>query len=159
MKVRLYSKEDLHRVVALQAKCPEAARWPAGDYERLAEQPGGKILVAELESMTPPKILGFAAFHRVIDEVELRNIAIDPDHRQQDVGRALLEDARRRMLEAGAKRISLEVRSSNKSALALYYSLGFAIHSLRKDYYREPQEDGYVLCLELYPPTVISATP
>ena len=139
MKVRLYSKEDLHRVVALQAKCPEAARWTAGDYERLAEQPGGKILVAELESMTPPKILGFAAFHRVIDEVELRNIAVDPDHRQQDVGRALLEDARRRMLQAGAKRISLEVRSSNKSALALYYSLGFAIHSLRKDHYREPQ--------------------
>ncbi|MBI1983637.1 MAG: hypothetical protein HYS61_05505 [Acidobacteria bacterium] len=60
------------------------------------------------------------------------------------------------MLKAGAKRLFIEVRTSNKPALALYSSLGFAIHSLRKDYYRDPQEDGYVLCLELYPPTVLS---
>jgi ribosomal-protein-alanine N-acetyltransferase len=159
MKIRLFSKEDLHAITTLQVKSPEAARWTADDYARLANDPGGKILVAELESMTPPKILGFAAFHRVIDEVELRNMAVDPEHRQQGVAKALLEEARRRMLTAGAKRIFLEVRTTNKPALELYSSLGFAIHSLRKDYYREPQEDGYVLCLEIYPPTVISATP
>ncbi len=156
MKVRLYSKEDLHAIVALQAKCPETARWTVGDYQRLAEDPHGMVLVADLETMDPPKILGFAAFHRIIDEVELRNMAVDPDHREQGVGRALLEDARRRSLEAGAKRVFLEVRTSNKPALALYYSMGFAIHSLRKEYYHEPQEDGYVLCLEIYPPTVLS---
>ncbi|HUU15369.1 MAG TPA: ribosomal protein S18-alanine N-acetyltransferase [Terriglobia bacterium] len=156
MKVRLYSKEDLHAIVALQAKCQETARWTAGDYQRLAEDPQGMVLVADLETMDPPKILGFAAFHRIIDEVELRNMAVDPDHREQGVGRALLEDARRRLLEAGAKRVFLEVRTSNKPALALYYSMGFAIHSLRKDYYREPQEDGYVLSLEIHPPTVLS---
>jgi len=156
MKIRLLSREDLQAIVTLQGKCPETARWTADDYARLADDPGGKILVAELESMTPAKILGFAAFHRVIDEVELRNIAVDPDHRRLGVGKALLEEARRRMLTAGAKRIFLEVRTSNKPALALYYSLGFAIHSLRKGYYREPQEDGYVLSLELHPPTVLS---
>ncbi|MBI1940670.1 MAG: ribosomal protein S18-alanine N-acetyltransferase [Acidobacteria bacterium] len=156
MKIRLFSKEDLHAMIALQAKSPEAARWTADDYARLADDSGGKILVAELESMTPPKILGFAAFHRVIDEVELRNMAVDPEHRRQGVAKALLEEAHQRMLKAGAKRLFLEVRTSNKPALALYSSLGFAIHSLRKDYYRDPQEDGYVLCLELYPPTVLS---
>jgi ribosomal-protein-alanine N-acetyltransferase len=157
MRIRLYSKEDLHAIVALQGRCPETARWTAGDYQRLAEDPNGMLLVADLETMDPPKLLGFAAFHRVIDEVEMRNMAVDPDHRQQGVGRALLEDVRQRMLKGGAKRVFLEVRLSNKPALALYSSMGFAIHSLRKDYYREPQEDGYVLCLELYPPTVISA--
>ena len=158
MRIRLYSKEDLHAIVALQGKSPETARWTSGDYQRLAEDTNGMLLVADLETMDPPKLLGFAAFHRIIEEAELRNMAVDPDHRQQGVGRALLEDARQRMLKAGAKRIFLEVRQSNKPALALYSSMGFAIHSLRKDYYREPQEDGYVLCLELYPPTVISTT-
>jgi ribosomal-protein-alanine N-acetyltransferase len=107
--------------------------------------------------MDPPKLLGFAAFHRIIDEVEVRNMAVDPEHRQQGIGRGLLVTAREHMLRAGAKRIFLEVRASNKPAQSLYYSIGFALHSVRKDYYREPQEDALVLAMELYPPTVVSA--
>jgi ribosomal-protein-alanine N-acetyltransferase len=156
MNIRLATKEDVRSILTVQQKSPEAARWTAGDYERLLEDPGGKTLVAELTTVDPPKILGFAAFHRIIDEVELRNMAVDPDHRLQGVGRALLEAARDRMLVAGAKRVFLEVRASNKPAQSLYYSLGFAIHSLRKDYYRGPREDALVLALELYPPSILS---
>lgn len=156
MRTRLAGKDDLHAIVALQQKSPEAARWTQDDYERLMEDPGGKILVVDLPTMDPAKILGFAAFHRIIDEVELQNMAVDPDHQHQGVGRALLEAARERMLQAGAKRVFLEVRASNKPALSLYCSIGFGLHSRRKDYYRDPQEDALVLCLELYPPTVVS---
>lgn len=156
MRVRPFYKDDLLAILVIQEKAPEAARWTEADYTRLVEDPGGMILVAELETMEPPKILGFAAFHRLIDEVELRNIAVDPEHRQHGVGKALLEDARERLLKVGGKRLFLEVRVSNKPALSLYYSVGFVLYSLRKDYYREPQEDGYVLCLELSPPAVVS---
>lgn len=156
MKIRLATKDDVRGILAVQQKSPEAARWTSADYGRLLEDPGGKVLVAALPTMDPPKILGFAAFHRVIDEVEVRNMAVDPDHRQQGVARALLEAARDRMLMAGAKRVFLEVRASNKPAQSLYYSLGFAINSVRKDYYRDPSEDALVLAWELYPPTVLS---
>ena len=104
--------------------------------------------------------LSFELFHemaRLAKNVELQNMAVDPDHRQQGVGRALLEAARDLMLRAGAKRVFLEVRSSNKPAQSLYYSIGFALHSVRRDYYRDPQEDALVLSLELYPPTVLSS--
>jgi len=156
MRIRLADKDDLRAIVAMQEKSPEAAHWTQDDYERLMDDAGGKILVAELPTMDPPKILGFAAFHRVIDEVEVRNMAVDPEHRHQGVGRALLETARDRLMQAGAKRVFLEVRASNKPALSLYYSIGFAIHSRRADYYRDPQEDALVLALELYPPTVLT---
>lgn len=155
MKIRKFDKQDIPSILAIQEKTAGAARWLAADYERLNDDPGGLILVAELDTATSPKIMGFAAIHRVIDEAELRNIGVDPEHQHQGVGRALLEQARRRLMEAGAKRVYLEVRASNKAALGLYYSLGFALHSLRKDYYRDPQEDAYVLGLELFPPTVI----
>jgi ribosomal-protein-alanine N-acetyltransferase len=155
MRIRLFARDDLHWLLALQQRSPEAAHWAAGDYERLAEDPGGLILVAELETMDPPKLLGFAAFHRVLDEVELRNMAVDPEHREQGIGKALLEDARDRLRKVGAKRVFLEVRASNKPALSLYYSVGFALHSLRKGYYHDPDDDAYVLALELYPPTVL----
>ena len=159
MKTRPAGKDDVRAILTLQQKAPEAARWTQGDYEHLMQDPGGKILVAELDTMDPPKLLGFAAFHRVIDEVEVRNMAVDPEHRQQGIGRALLVAACEWMLKAGAKRLFLEVRTSNKPAQSLYYSIGFALHSIRKDYYHEPQEDALVLTLELYPPTVISAYP
>ena len=155
MRIRLATTDDIRAILTLQHKAPEAAHWTQGDYQHLMQDPGGKILVAELDTMEPPKLLGFAAFHRIIDEVEVRNMAVDPEHRQQGIGRGLLVTAREHMLRAGAKRIFLEVRASNKSAQSLYYSIGFALHSVRKDYYREPQEDALVLAMELYPPTVV----
>jgi len=158
MIVRPFYRDDLAAILAIQDRCPEAARWKEAEYEHLANDRGGMILVAELETMDPPKVLGFAAFHQVIDEAELRNIAVDPDHRAQGVGKALLEEARQRLLRSGAKRVFLEVRVSNKPALSLYSSVGFSLHTLRKSYYRDPPEDGYVLCLELFPPSVVPGT-
>jgi ribosomal-protein-alanine N-acetyltransferase len=149
MKIRPYEREDLHAILAIQNKTPQAAHWRDADYLHLTAAPGGLLLVAELETMTPPKILGFAAFQRIIDEAELRNIAVDAEHQRQGVGKALLEDARRKLLQAGTKRIFLEVRQSNQAALKLYYSVGFQMNSTRKDYYREPNEDAQVLSLQL----------
>ena len=144
-------------ILAIQARNPLAAQWPEIEYAHLAADPRGTFLVAELETMEPVKVLGFAAFYRIIDEAELRNIAVDPAHYNQGVGQALLAEGRRRLLEAGAKRIFLEVRQSNRAALALYYSIGFGLHSQRKDYYHDPREDAYVLSLELFPPAVVPA--
>jgi ribosomal-protein-alanine acetyltransferase len=155
MKIRQFEKQDLFELLAIQAKNALAAQWPELEYTQLAADPRGTLLVAELETMEPAKVLGFAAFYRIIDEAELRNIAVDPAHQHQGVGRALLAEGRRRLLEAGAKRVFLEVRQSNKAALGLYYSAGFGLHSQRKDYYHDPREDAYVLALELFPPVIV----
>ena len=157
MKVRQFEKQDMAEILAIQARNPLAAQWPEIEYTHLAADPRGTFLVAELETMEPVKVLGFAAFYRIIDEAELRSIAVDPAHYNQGVGQALLAEGRRRLLEAGAKRIFLEVRQSNRAALALYYSIGFGLHSQRKDYYHDPREDAYVLSLELFPPAVVPA--
>ena len=152
MKIRLFAREDVHQMLGIQEKCHGVASWLEADYLNLAQDRGGLILVAELETVEPPQILGFAAFHRVMDDAELRNIAVAPEHQHQGVGRALLAAGSKRLREAGAKRVFLEVRPSNKPALGLYYSMGFAMRLLRKDYYRDPQEDALVLALELFPP-------
>jgi len=110
--------------------------------------------VADLETVTPRKVLGFAAFYRVIDEAEIQNLAVDPEHLRQGVARALLEQAKQRLRGAGTKRCFLEVRAGNKTALELYFSVGFGLYARRKNYYRNPPEDALVLCLELFPPAV-----
>jgi ribosomal-protein-alanine N-acetyltransferase len=156
MKIRQATQNDLRVVIAIQEKSREASRWLLSDYARLLDDSGGPILVAELPTLDPPRVVGFAAFHRIIDEAELFNMAVDPDFRRQGAARALLVESRERLLAAGARRVYLEVRQSNKPAQALYYSVGFSIHSLRKDYYRDPPEDALVLGWELRPPTVLS---
>ena len=47
------------------------------------------------------------------------------------------------------KRVYLEVRPSNESALGFYRSSGYAIVGRRQGYYPEPQEDALVLCTVL----------
>jgi ribosomal-protein-alanine N-acetyltransferase len=149
MKIRVFEREDLPSILSIQNKSAGAARWLDSDYSRLVSAPGGLVLVAELDSMTPPKVMGFAAFQRIIDEAELRNIAVDPEHQHQGVGKAILLEARKHLMQAGTKRIFLEVRKSNQAALGLYYSAGFGLLSERREYYRGPPEDAYVLALQL----------
>jgi len=149
VRIRKVSDDDLEAIVSIQNKTPQASQWTQADYANLAGDPLGLILVAELDTVTPPKIVGFAAFHRFIDEAELRNMAVDPAHQRQGVGRELLAEGRRQLLEQGAKQVYLEVRASNMPAQRLYYSAGFDLRSRRRDYYNDPREDGLVLSLKL----------
>ena len=147
MRIRKISKEDLAAIISIQSKTPKAAQWTLADYAHLAGDPLGLILVAELDTTTAPKTLGFAAFRRVIDEAELMNMAVDPAYQRQGVGRELLAEGRRRLLEQGVGHIYLEVRASNLPAQRFYCSAGFGQHSRRKDYYNDPREDALVLVL------------
>lgn len=149
MKLRLFSKQDLNSILDIQAAAEHAAGWRPSDYERLADDPAGMVLVAVVESEGCSKLLGFAAFRRLGREAELWNIAVRPDQQRHGVGKALLVDGCRRLLEAGAERVFLEVRAANTGALEFYRLAGFNLQGRRKDYYRDPQDDAMVLALEL----------
>jgi ribosomal-protein-alanine N-acetyltransferase len=155
MMLRAFMDNDLPAVHAIQSRCPRAAQWHKEDYLRLAGDPCGMILVAELATAKPPHLVAFAAFHRVIEEVELRNLAVDPAHQRQGVARSLLREGIRELQEFRARRIFLEVRASNHPALALYASLGFRLYSTRKDYYQGPVEDALLMALDIHPPSEI----
>jgi [ribosomal protein S18]-alanine N-acetyltransferase len=146
LNVRPATPEDISAIVAIQQKNPQAAEWKESDYARLAEAPSGVLLVAEAAA---GQILGFAAAQGVADEAELQNLAVDPERQRHGLGQALLEGVHRRLRAAGIKRIYLEVRPSNESALALYQSSAYTIVGRRQDYYSAPQEDALILSADL----------
>jgi ribosomal-protein-alanine N-acetyltransferase len=149
MRIRACSTEDLPAIISIQRRTPQAAQWSQADYAELASSPWGLILVVEFDGMSPPTLAGFVAFYRAMDEAELRNMAVDPAHQRQGMGRELLAEGRRRLVEQGVRQIYLEVRASNIAAQRLYYSAGFSLRSRRTDYYNDPREDALVLSLDL----------
>jgi ribosomal-protein-alanine acetyltransferase len=145
MKLRPFAESDLARIFSIQQKCPQAAQWRQDDYLTLACDPLGLVLVAELEVENPPRLAGFAAFKHVLDEAELLNLAVDPDHWRKGIARELLAAATRDLIVHGVSRVFLEVRASNEPAISLYTAAGFKLQRLRRDYYHDPVEDAIVM--------------
>jgi ribosomal-protein-alanine N-acetyltransferase len=149
MKVRAFADADLAAVFAIQLRCPHAAQWRQEDYLQLAGDPLGTILVAELGIENPPEVAGFAVFHRVMDEAELRNIAVDPAHQRKGIARALFAEGIRTLQESGVRQLFLEVRASNQPALAFYAAAGFQLLYTRRNYYHDPVEDALVMACDI----------
>lgn len=96
------------------------------------------------------KVIGYVIYWHIRSEVQISNIAINPDYRGMGVGekalRWVMQDIRRK----GVEFVFLEVRPSNSVARHLYGKLGFTVLGLRKGYYRSPSEDAIVMGLSLY---------
>ena len=73
------------------------------------------------------------------------NLAVRPDCRRQGLGRRLMTFLFLRAEEKGISKVLLEVRPSNRPAIALYRSLGFKILYRRPGYYEPDREDALVM--------------
>lgn len=80
---------------------------------------------------------GFFLSRTGYEEEELLLLAVDPQYRQQGIGRSLLEQLRTGAASRGAKRLLLEMRKGNP-AEALYRNFGFYSIGERREYYRTP---------------------
>ena len=92
------------------------------------------------------KVLGYVGSQTVLEEADMMNIAGEESARRRGIARTLAEELVRQL---PAYCLSLEVRSSNAPAIALYNSLGFGQVGLRKNYYRNPREDALILRKEI----------
>ena len=90
-------------------------------------------------------VLGYIGSQTVMDESDMMNVAVHPDYRRRGIGQALVLTLAQRLKEKGSRSLALEVRTSNAPAIALYEKLGFTRAGLRKNYYRNPKEDAYIL--------------
>ena len=141
---------DVPALAALEASCFTHPWTETQVAEEVAVDPPGGVLVLEgpRRSDGTGGVCGYCAFRLVLDEVHVMNLAVAPSLRRRGLARRLLGVALRRAARAGARRALLELRVGNSGALALYESLGFRRLSLRREYYREPVEDGLVLVRE-----------
>jgi ribosomal-protein-alanine N-acetyltransferase len=89
------------------------------------------------------RLVGFGGVMVVGEDAHVTNLLVSPDHRRQGVATRLLGELVRRALERGARHLTLEVRSRNRAARALYGKLGLAPVGVRKGYYGD--DDALIL--------------
>ena len=98
-----------------------------------------------LVALDGDRVAGYIGSQSVLDGADMMNVAVHPDYRRKGIGNALVERLVAELKQTPVKFLMLEVRASNEAAIALYTNLGFARVGLRKNYYRNPKEDAYIM--------------
>ncbi|WP_390405053.1 ribosomal protein S18-alanine N-acetyltransferase [Lacticaseibacillus jixiensis] len=83
------------------------------------------------------------------NEAHVTNIAVDPNLQHQGIGRFLMKMIIAKALDYGSLQLTLEVRTDNAVAQALYHSLGFKDGRIKKGYYVANHDDAMDMWLEL----------
>ncbi len=130
----------ISQIAALEKLCFNDP-WPEAAIASELNNPLSVWLVA-LEGDT---VVGYVGSQTAGDETDMMNIAVHPDHRRRGIAQALVELLIPELEKRGSRCLALEVRVSNAPAIALYEKMGFAQEGLRKNYYRNPKEDAYIL--------------
>lgn len=93
-------------------------------------------------------LTGYVGFRIYRNEVHISTIAIHPDWRGKGLGELLFLATMEKALGLGARRVTLEVRPSNRAAQQLYRKYGFQFTSTRNGYYRDG-EDAWLMAADV----------
>jgi len=136
IKLREFNLSDLE-VVRKIAKTSFSYSWPEIYFEKLYTEYPRNFFIAE----TDKKLVGYILGHSRANKSGLiKTLVVDPNYRQQGIGKELMNFTIQRLEREGVKEIFLHTRRKNRVAVSLYKKLEFRIIKTVKDYYRNGDE-------------------
>jgi len=124
---------DLDEVLGIERRSfPEP--WSRGLFLHELKVPFSTTVLARPDE-EPHRLIGYVCWWMVGDEIQILNVAVDPEQRQKGVGHTLVALVMHEAAERPVRTVTLEVRRDNAAAIALYRSFGFAEAGLRRHYY------------------------
>jgi len=135
--------DDLPSVMAIENRC-HSASWGERVFRAELVASHAHLTVCVVDGA----MAGYLCWWLIAGEMEIQNVATDPDWQRRGIGRALVAQALAAGHDAGASRALLEVRVGNVGAIALYRSFGFTDSGIRKRYYADG-EDALLMELDL----------
>lgn len=153
--LRVLREDDLPAIVAIEQRAYDFP-WTLGVFQDCLRA-GYGAWVLEHEAM----LVGYGVLSVAADEAHVLNVCAAPEVQGRGYGRRLLRTLIQQARLQGARRLFLEVRPSNPSALGLYHAEGFNEIGRRPRYYpaHAGREDAIVMAMELLPDDLCRAGP
>ena len=141
VQVRKLAYSDLPAVIAVERRSFPTP-WSLAMFVLELSKPSGVCLAATAGD----DLLGYVICSRYDQVWHLMNIAVAPERRRHGVAARLLV----RLLEEakGELPFTLEVRVSNRAAIAMYERFGFRSAGVRPRYYHDNGEDALIMWLD-----------
>jgi len=143
-----HERGDLEAITGIDQTCFPVPTINAIDE---VDRPWAQIWVARVNGGNDP--VGFLVAWLVADEIHILSLATLPAHRRRGIATALLDATLDFARERQVRAVLLEVRRSNRAAIALYRAAGFSAMGIRAQYYADNQEDAIDMTLRLDPVT------
>lgn len=125
MTIRAFREADEQAVIALWRACDlvRPQNDPRKDIARKLKVNREWFLVAECDDrIVATHVAGYEGHRGWINY-----LAVEPALQRSGLGRALMLEAERLLRAAGCPKINLQVRTTNRRAIAFYERLGFAV--------------------------------
>jgi ribosomal-protein-alanine N-acetyltransferase len=123
--------------------------WPKNAYFReLSSRSSAHYIVLRRGTQTvadEDELIGYAGMWKMYDEAHVTTIGVRRDLQHHGYGRILFAGLVQAAYDMGAKWVTLEVRTSNESAMRMYESFGFKVIGRRRGYYTDNGEDAIVM--------------
>ena len=122
--IREFDEKDEQEVVSLWDRCALLRPWndPHKDIARKLHVQRDLFLVGTVEGKIVASVMAGYDGHRGW----VNYLAVEPSHRRRGIGRALMDEAERRLGGLGCPKVNLQIRAENKEAIAFYERIGFA---------------------------------
>ncbi len=144
IEIRRMGFDDIEAVAKIERE-NFSVPWDENGFLSFMIREGTVFLTAFLDD----RLVGYCGLISAADEADITNVSVSLDARHQGIGSRLVEELIKEAGDMGIKKIFLEVRESNVSAIALYQKHDFKQVGLRKDYYEKPTENALLMLKEL----------
>ena len=124
MHIRAFHASDESAVVALWEKCRLTRPWndPRKDIARkLAVQPELFLVGVLGDALVATVMAGYEGHRGWVNY-----LAVSPEHQRKGLGKTLMREVEKRLMERGCPKLNVQVRASNSEALQFYRRLGYA---------------------------------
>lgn len=139
---RMLDAEDLDALTALDKLC-FAKAWSRADFE--GDLAGSRKAVYAGAFNSRGELTGFAGIVYLLDEGDVNRVAVHPLYRAGGIGGHCLRMAMEAAERDSMKKLLLEVKEGNRSAISLYKDCGFRVISKRKGYYSDTGENALIM--------------
>lgn len=137
-EIRPMDLDDVPAVHDLEKRVyPEP--WSEGVFRDELGQPSRVYITA----MAGDELVGYAGMMVVFEDAHITTVSVVPEARGGGVAKHMMLHLVDAALANDAEHLTLEVRTSNDAAQALYRKFGFAPVGVRKDYYLD--EDALIM--------------